>query len=136
MNLDFAIDTNIAIYALSEGPKCGLAFELLKAGPSVSIQLLNEFTNVSLRKTKLPWNEIDEGISVIISLAGNVRYMDMETNILGRIVAQRYSIGIYDSLIVAASLLDGCSALYSEDMHHGLVINDQLTIINPFLEMR
>jgi predicted nucleic acid-binding protein len=34
-------------------------------------------------------------------------------------------------MIVAAAQLAGCSTLYSEDMHHGLVI-DRLTIRNPY----
>ena len=36
-----------------------------------------------------------------------------------------------DSLIVEAALRSGCSALLSEDMHHGLSIGP-LTIVNPF----
>jgi len=39
----------------------------------------------------------------------------------------------WDSLIVAAALEAGCSILYSEDMQHGQVIDDRLTIVNPLL---
>jgi predicted nucleic acid-binding protein len=131
---DFAIDTNIAVYALSEGPKCDLASLLLEAGPSVSVQLLNEFMNVSLRKRNLPWSEIEESLSVINSLATGVRPIDLEVHKRGREIAKRYKFGIYDSLIIAAALLDDCDTLYSEDMQHGLVIDDRLTIINPFLQ--
>ncbi|MEO6043003.1 MAG: hypothetical protein ABIQ47_03665 [Tepidiformaceae bacterium] len=37
----------------------------------------------------------------------------------------------YDSLIVAAALMGGCSRIYSEDLQHGQRI-DGLTIHNPF----
>jgi predicted nucleic acid-binding protein len=38
----------------------------------------------------------------------------------------------WDSLIVEAALLSGCSQLLSEDMQNGLVV-DSLTICNPFV---
>jgi predicted nucleic acid-binding protein len=46
-------------------------------------------------------------------------------------LAERYQLGVYDGMIVAAALVAGCTTLYSEDMHDGLVI-DQLTIRNPY----
>lgn len=38
----------------------------------------------------------------------------------------------YDSLIVASALESECTILYSEDMQPGLVIENQLKIVNPF----
>lgn len=134
MIADFAIDTNIAIYALSEDPKCDIALSVLSAGPLISVQLLNEFANASLRKRQLPWPEIEDSLAVINSLAANVRSLDIELHRLGRDVAKRYKLGFYDSLIIAAALLDECEVLFSEDMQHGLVIDGRLTIINPFVE--
>ena len=133
MIADFAIDTNIAIYALSEGPKCDPAMVLLEAGPSVSVQLLNEFMNVSLRKRKLPWPEIEQLLSAINSLASSVRPIDLELHRRGREVARRYGLSTYDSMIIAAALLDECATLYSEDMQHGMIIDGTLTITNPFI---
>jgi predicted nucleic acid-binding protein len=133
VNPGFAIDTNIAVYALSEGPKCDAALALLEAGPSISVQLLNEFANVNLRKRRLPWAEIEESLAIINSLAGSIRSIDLEVHRLGRDIARRYRLGVYDSLIISASILDDCDTLYSEDMQHGLVIDGRLTIDNPFL---
>jgi predicted nucleic acid-binding protein len=45
---------------------------------------------------------------------------------------ERYQLAYWDSLVVAATLAAGCSTLYSEDMHDGLVVDDTLTIANPF----
>jgi len=36
-------------------------------------------------------------------------------------------------MIVAAAVESGCDVLYSEDMHHGLVVAGRLRIENPFL---
>ncbi len=38
----------------------------------------------------------------------------------------------YDSLIIAAALLQGCGTLLSEDMHNTHLINEILRIQNPF----
>ena len=135
MTAPFAIDTNIAVYALSEGPKCDAALLVLEAGPTISVQLLNEFTNVSLRKRRLPWDEIEEALVIIQSLVANVRAIDIEMHRSARNIARRYKLAIYDALIIAAALLDECDVLYSEDMQHGLIIDNRLTITNPFLSM-
>ncbi len=48
-------------------------------------------------------------------------------------LARRYKLSHWDSLIVAAALLAGCEKLYSQDMQHGQVFDEQLKVINPFL---
>lgn len=47
-------------------------------------------------------------------------------------LAQIYRYSYYDSLILAASLEKTCHFLYSEDMQHQQVIDQQLTIVNLF----
>ena len=49
-------------------------------------------------------------------------------------MVRRFKLSFYGSLIVAAARLDDCEILYSEDMHHGLVIDDTLRIVNPFAD--
>lgn len=58
-------------------------------------------------------------------------WLTIETHALGLGLCQRYQLSVYDAMIVAAAQLGGCTTLYSEDMHHGLVI-DGLTITDPF----
>jgi predicted nucleic acid-binding protein len=132
VNTPFAIDTNIAIYAFSSGDKRIVAMELIQAAPKISIQLLNEFTSVSFRKRKASWPEIEEALDIISNLCASTRPLGYDVHDLGRLVAQRYELNFYDALMIAAALLDKCKILYSEDMQHGLVIDRQLTIINPF----
>ncbi len=48
-------------------------------------------------------------------------------------LAKRYSLSHWDSLIIAAALLADCQTLFSEDMQHGQVFDNQLTVTNPFL---
>jgi predicted nucleic acid-binding protein len=47
-------------------------------------------------------------------------------------IAEEYGFGIYDALIAAVALEAECVTLYSEDLQDGRVIDDQLTIRNPF----
>jgi predicted nucleic acid-binding protein len=46
-------------------------------------------------------------------------------------IRDSYNISYYDSLIVSTALNAKCTVLYSEDMQHGLKIDD-LVILNPF----
>lgn len=47
-------------------------------------------------------------------------------------LVDRHDFSWWDALIVAAALRQECSLLLSEDLQHGLNIDDRLTIINPF----
>ena len=134
MSVGFAIDTNIAIYAFSKDERRIIAMDLLKGEPRISMQLLNEFASVSLRKRHSPWSEISEALDLIDRLAKSVRDLGYDVHLAARTLAQRYKLSFYDSLMLAAALLDGCDRFYSEDMQHGLVIDGRLTIINPFVE--
>jgi predicted nucleic acid-binding protein len=103
---------------------------LLASGGVVSVQVLNEFTSVALRKLAMTIPEIREILSTIRAVC-LVKPLDIETHELGLDMAERYGFSIYDGLIVAAAIRAGCSILYTEDLQQGQVI-DQLTIQNPF----
>lgn len=47
-------------------------------------------------------------------------------------IMTKYQLSWWDSLILAAALEGSCSVVYSEDMQAGQVIEDRLTIVNPF----
>ncbi len=47
-------------------------------------------------------------------------------------IGLRYGINHWDALIVAAAIDSGCDILYSEDMQHGQIFDDRLTVVNPF----
>lgn len=48
-------------------------------------------------------------------------------------LAQRYRFSRYDGLIVATALQAQCEILYTEDLQHGQLINNQLKLINPLM---
>jgi len=48
------------------------------------------------------------------------------------IIKDIYKFQFYDCLIIATALENNCTILYSEDMQHNQLIEDKLTILNPF----
>lgn len=134
MSDNFFIDSSVALYLLDivEPRKADIAFELLKRQGFVSPQVLFECVNVCLRKFRYTKQEA-------IAFAGylyDTSYLQLEDNeVVEKAFAifELYMLQSYDSKIVAAALAAGCSTLYSEDMQHGLVIDNKLTIINPFV---
>lgn len=125
-------DTNVVLYLLSGDPvKADRAEELLATGGIISVQVLNEFSSVALRKLGMSWAEIREVLAQVRAVCP-VEPLSVATHERAVAVAERYGLSIYDALIVAAALLAGCKTLYSEDMQHGQVIERQLTICNPF----
>lgn len=47
-------------------------------------------------------------------------------------LTDRYDFSWWDALIVAAALRQECTLLLSEDLQHNLVVDNRLTLINPF----
>ena len=127
-------DTNVFIYLLSsDTPKADKAEEILRTGCMISVQVLNELTQVTRRKLNMNWNEIDEFLSLIKNLC-TVEPLTIETHETGLYLSERYKLSVYDAMIVSSALIGKCDVLYSEDMHHGLLIENTLRVKNPFIE--
>ncbi len=125
-------DSNILLYLPDPADaRADIATSLLAEGLSVSVQVLNEVASVMLGKWRAPWTDVDRVLAIVRRLA-TIHPIDLRTHDVGIGIAKRHELHIYDSMIVAAALLAGCDTLYSEDMHHGLVVEGQLTILNPF----
>jgi predicted nucleic acid-binding protein len=132
----FAVDSNVLIYLFSdETTKADKADALVGGGeskPVISTQVMNEVTLVMSRKMGLSWPEI-EAILDDVEVLCEVVPLTLEVHKEARRVAAHYGLRFYDACIVAFALLNACEVLYSEDMHHGKIIFDRLTVANPFL---
>jgi predicted nucleic acid-binding protein len=130
--LTFA-DTNVLLYLLSEDArKLAQAQLVMETQCLISVQVLNEMSTVMRRKFKYSWVQIERFLALIRSECP-VRPLTVETHSLALQLAGRYQIGVYDALIAAAAILAECNTLYSEDLHHGLVLEGRLRVVNPFL---
>jgi predicted nucleic acid-binding protein len=129
-------DTNVFVYALvQDDPRCQKAEELIAAGGTVSVQVLYEFADVVRRKVRMPWDEVRFAIENIKALCPDPLPITLATHQEALAIAERYGYRIYDALIVASALEAKCTVLYSEDMQDGQVIDQTLTIRNPFLSL-
>jgi len=151
MSAEFA-DTNVVLYLLDDGAKAMRAEEILGQGPRVSVQVLNEALVNCRRKAGLSWEDTGaflEGMVNCRRKAGlswedtgaflegikslcSVEDLTVQTHQVGRALAEKYQLSVYDAMIVSAALIAGCTTLWTEDMHDGLLIEDQLRVVNPF----
>ena len=126
------VDTNIIVYAFSTAPKTVVATSILRRNCETSIQGLNEFVSVARRKLKMDWNELDQALHAIQILFRQIHPLDHDTHKRAVALARMHNFHIYDALMIASALASGCDTLYSEDLQHGLMLDKQLEIINPF----
>lgn len=126
------LDTNILVYAFSQSPHSEAARELLRDADKTGVQNLNEFANVARNKLRMSWAEVRDSLDQIRSLCEIVAPIDLVLHQRGVALAERHGFAFFDALVVAAALTSGCDILLSEDMHDGLVVEDRLTIRNPF----
>lgn len=129
---DAFFDTNVLLCLLSsdEG-KAVRAEALLASGGVISVQVLNEMASITSRKRRMEWDEIREVLSLVRGLCRVVPLTE-ETHAKGLDIAERHGYSMYDSMILAAAMLAGCTTVYSEDLQDGQRIEDRLTIRNPF----
>lgn len=131
---DAFFDTNILLYLLSaDAEKADRAEALLERSGAISVQVLNEFTTVAVRKLGLSFAEVREVLGTIRAVCV-IHPLTIEHHDKGSEIAERYGFSFYDSVIVASALLAGCNVLYSKDLQHQQVIEKRLTIINPFVK--
>lgn len=125
-------DSSVLLYLLSgDTAKADRVETLLSDRGVVSVQVLNEFAVVALRKLKMPLSEVREILETIRAVCA-VEPLTIETHDRGLAVCERYRFSLYDSMMVAAALISGTKIVYSEDLQHGRVIDNQLRVVNPF----
>jgi predicted nucleic acid-binding protein len=97
----------------------------------ISVQVLNEFTNVLRRKLGRDWNEIEEAIEDIRAVLAPARPVTIDTHASAVTLSREHGFSFYDALIVASAVEAGCDLLLSEDLQHGRTVAG-VAIQNPF----
>lgn len=129
-------DTNIFIYVVSGAPadraKREISVRLMAESEfGLSVQILQEFMDVTLRKKHLGLTS--EEISTMVNHMA--AYPIVETSVqLARQafeIKTRYDIRYWDAAIIAAALELGCQTVYSEDLNHGQDYGG-VRVMNPF----
>jgi predicted nucleic acid-binding protein len=119
-------DTNILVYAHddSDAAKSRIASELILALAAngngvVSTQVLGEFFQVVTRKIARPLPPADAREALRGYELFRVVQIDVPMVYTATEVVERYRIGYYDALIVAAAARAGCRTIHSEDLNSG-----------------
>ena len=127
------VDSNIVLYALgTDFLKQQAAWQVLFKSPLISVQVLNECSNVLIKKRKVDKSQVRSTLQDILQFV-SVEAIGLPVVETAWTLLDRYQFSYFDSLILASALTANCQVLYSEDLQHGQVIDGRLKIINPFL---
>ncbi len=130
------IDTNIWVYALSaqDHAKKNIAVELIakayrEDSICVSSQVLKEFANFAFKKTRKSALEINAMLSKI----GSYTFVADTKELIaeGVIGKEKWQVGFYDALMIAAANKTGCATVLTEDLNSGQKYGN-VTAVNPF----
>ncbi len=126
-------DTSVLFYLLSnDARKADRVEQLLAERGTISVQVLNEFAAVALRKTDVALRDVKVILDTVRAVC-TVEPVTVAAHDRGVEVCERYKFSFYDSLIIASALIVGSKVLYSENLQHGQLIERQLRVANPFL---
>jgi predicted nucleic acid-binding protein len=131
------IDSNIWLYtfiAQQDQAKSTIAKNLLVTTPVIvlSTQVINEVCFNLVRKTQISSSVITQLIRSYYTKYV-IAELNQDTLLEATDLREEYRLSFWDSLIVASALQMKANILYTEDMHHSLIIRKHLQIINPFL---
>ena len=132
MNKAF-FDSNIIVYLFDlddkeKNAKASLVIDSTE--PIISLQVLREFANVSIKKLHSDYDVVSDRIGF---LHKNLDVRDENIDLIKKALKiwNKYKYGLYDSLIIASATLAKCDVLYSEDLQDGQEI-EGMRIVNPF----
>ena len=129
------IDSNVLIYWSGDGPRADIVEQLLLNDASISVQVLNEFTNVLFTKRAVSLKQIKKWCDTLLDVC-KVHELNQKAHPMALELMAKYKLSFYDANIVSTAGLAGCDVLYSEDMQDGLVVRfpdkTTLSIRNPF----
>ena len=136
------IDTNVLIYWVDDSARADVVEQLLAQQAVISVQVLNEFANVLIKKRSMPFVDVTKLSETLIDVC-QVFDLSVRAHQVALMLMAKYKFSLYDANIVAAAGLSSCEVLYSEDMQDGLNVKmppaaggTALSIKNPFRAAR
>ena len=129
------LDTNVVVYAFdgADPAKQGIAIEVLEAGDRlvVSTQVLLETWWVLTRRLAVPLDE-DHASKIIDELCA-LPVVSTDPELVRRAIetSRRFTIAIWDALIIEAARASGCRRVLSEDLQSGQDL-EGVVVENPF----
>lgn len=135
MSEKYFLDTNIVIYLYSnsEPVKKEQAEKLLKSSNEIliSTQVINEFVHVLHHKRKTDFKTLAKAVREL-SETFSITQITFDSIEYALKICNTYKYSYFDSLIIASAIENGCTALFTEDLHDKQFVENTLTIRNPF----
>ena len=130
-------DTNVLVYAASsqDERKRQIALGLLRHALEenhdgvISLQILEEFTNVMLKRSLARDEQIEGYYSYFYRLIGTEVTSDMLREAIK--IRQEYGIQYYDAVMIAAAKKLGCHEIVTEDLNDRQIYYG-MVVVNPF----
>jgi predicted nucleic acid-binding protein len=135
------LDTNIFVYSIDashgESKRQNIARQLVKEhikkeSGVISIQVLQEFYQVSTQKIEVPLSTEDALEYLHYMAILETVLPDFNMVVAAIHLHKKHSLSFWDALILQAAKTAGCFQLLSEDLQHGFRLDD-LTVKNPFV---
>jgi predicted nucleic acid-binding protein len=127
------IDSNIIVYLVDNRSKekTKKAQDFLSPDFFISTQVIAENLNVCLKKLHLNKETTFDFARRILNRF-RILQITEATLLKSFEISIKYQLSSWDSIIIATAILNNCSIIYSEDMQDGLIVENSVTIINPF----
>ena len=130
------IDTNVFVYYVDVRDQtkrlaAKLIIEAAIKNPNylISLQVLNEFANVALKKLAMDETDVQTYLEEFANIPISETHLSLSFKALE--IRKRYGIQFYDSLLIAAAEENGCNEILSEDLTDGQVYCG-VKVTNPF----
>ena len=131
------LDTNVLVYAASsqDERKRQISIRLLRHALEenhdgvISLQILQEFTNVMLKRSLATDEQIERYYSYFYRLVGTEVTSDMLREAIK--IRREYGIQYYDAVMIAAAKKLGCHEIVTEDLNDGQIYCGMVAV-NPF----
>ena len=128
------LDTNIIIYAHSyqDMTKQHIVREVILANYfMISTHVIDEFYNICSKKLHYSITETNQKVNFLLDNYPTVPVYD-HTDKIAIYLQDKYKYHFFDCLMLASALENKCKFIITEDMQHGQLIENDLTIFNPF----
>jgi predicted nucleic acid-binding protein len=116
----------------SNSHKKSIAQNILIAKPFINAQVLTEVANVCKRRFSYSKDDI---LDLWTDLLEDCNFIQTTKATFSQAIklTKKYNFQVFDAIIISSALDTHCEIFYSEDMQHKMVVEDRLTIINPFV---
>jgi predicted nucleic acid-binding protein len=126
------VDANVLVYLVSDDERRLVAIEIMKRHPETGVQAVNEMINVMRRKMQTSQQDQNNASLVVRSACNHIHPLVIEDHVRALDLVTRHKFSWWDGVLIATALRAGASRFFSEDQHDGLLVDNQMTIINPF----